>query len=309
MDARDRLAAYLVTQFVAVAVLSTAVAAMLGRFPFGDTHTTAAVTTPAAWVATTALDAATVVLFVVPLCASIGILVAGRSTADRSRVLVGAVIAVLAVPTLGAFGVAGFLVGSRVGQLLSVVLLVGGVPVLAGVVAQTLGLFAVADRTRADDAVDRARAPGDRTTLLLVGVVCLGALVGLAGVTGGADALVERDRIGTPQTAFAFTYDPVNETHGVLTVDHAGGDAVPRERLAVGGDGIAAVDGVDQSVGGTWAGEASVNRSGTRFVRPGDAVTVGVGSDCDVRVVYERRGRQSVATTLDRYECGDGERE
>ncbi|PSQ45569.1 hypothetical protein BRD17_01135 [Halobacteriales archaeon SW_7_68_16] len=209
---------------------------------------------------------------------------------------VGAAVAGLSVPTLAGIGVAGFLFGSRVGQFLAAVLLVAGVPVLASVVARALGLF---ER----NAGDRRCGTGDTARFAVAAVVVVGVLVGVAGVAGGADALVERELFTSPQTAFEFTYSPVTDTRGVLTVRHDGGDAVRADRLYVTGEGVAPVAGTDQGTG-VWAGEAAP-RPDERYVLPGNETTVGVTPGCDVRLVYRRTDATGDATTLAAYECGD----
>ena len=296
MNRRERLAVYLVVQFVAVAVLAAVVGRMLGRFPFGDPFTRPVATTVPTWVAMRTLEAAGVVLLLTYLGALVAVVGYGRSLVDGVRYWTAVGLTLCSLPALAAALVAGWYVtGFTVGRLLAVAALVGGVVLFALAVAGTLDLLG--DGTDATDGNAAAR-------LAFAGVVCVGLTVGVVGVAGGADLFVdERYGGGTPQTAFATTYEPVNETHGVLTIRHDGGDAIPREELYVEGSGITEVDGVDQTAG-PWAGETLRRDSGDRNVVAGNATTVGVRADCEVLVVYQREGGGSLgATTLDAYDC------
>jgi len=245
MNARDRLAVYLVGQFVAVTVLATLVGAMLGRFPFGGPLTRPVATTIPTWLAMRTLEAVGVLVLLGYVGAIAAVLLGGRSLVGRARYRSAVAITTLSLPCLVLLLVAGWVVvGARLGQLLAVTALVGGVGLLALVVAVTLGLLGgdrSGDAGVGDRSDDRSAGSGDgsgRDTapLVVAALVCLGVLVGVVGVAGGADALVEeRDRFGVPQAAFETTYEPVNETHGVLTVRHDGGDAIPRTELYVRG--------------------------------------------------------------------------
>ena len=297
MNRREKLAVYLAVQFVAVAVLAAVVGRMLGRFPFGDPFTRPVATTLPTWVAMRTLEAAGVVLLLAYLGALVAVVGYGRSLVDGVRYWTAVGLTLCSLPALAAALVAGWYVtGFTVGRLLAVAALVGGVVLFAVAVAGTLDLLG--DGT---DATDGNAA----TRLAFAGVVCLGLTVGVVGVAGGADVLVdERYGGGTPQTAFATTYEPVNETHGVLTIRHDGGDAIPREELYVEGAGITAVDGVDQTTPGPWAGETLRRDSGDRNVVAGNATTVGVRADCEVLVVYQLEGGGTLSgTTLDMSDC------
>ena len=297
MNRRERLAVYLVVQFVAVAVLAAVVGRMLGRFPFDDPSTRPVATTLPTWVAMRTLEAAGIVLLLTYLGALVAVVGYGRSLVDGVRYWTAVGLALCSLPVLAAALVAGWYVtGFTVGRLLAVAALVGGVVLFAVAVAGTLDLLG--DGTDATDGNAAAR-------LAFVGVVCVGLTVGVVGVAGGADVLVdERYGGGTPQAAFATTYEPVNETHGVLTIRHDGGDAISREELFVRGTGIAVVDGVDQTAPGPWAGETLRRDSGDRNVVAGNATTVGVRADCEVLVVYQREGGGTLSgTTLDVSDC------
>jgi len=301
-SARNSVVVFFVAQYVAVAALAATVATMLGRFPFGSSHTNAVVTGPATRVATTVLDAATLVLVLAPVCAVVVVAAFGSRVAERANVGIATLGAGLGVPSLAVLGVASFLFGFRVGQLVVVVLLVAGLPLVALLVARVLGLLGAGE----DDG-DRATPTGlgPTATLAVCGVVCLGVVVGLAGTTVGAETLVEHDRFATPQVAFEFSEEAVDGNRRSLTVRHAGGDAVQADRLFVTGDGVTEVAGADQAAG-TWAG-GTVQRGDRRLVGVGNETTVGVSRDCDVRVVYRPSDERRFATTLAMYECGEDE--
>jgi|GEM_PF-1906386 len=313
MNTREKLAVYLASQFVAVAVLAAVVASMLGRFPFGDPLVEPVATTLPTRVAMWTTGAVGLVVLLGYPAAIVAVLVYGRSLDDHARYWSAVGITALSLPMLGLVVAGGFLVGFRVGRLLAVAALVAGVLVLAVVVASTLGILRGDGADSDDDGNDAGNRGssgvelGETAMFALTAVVCLGVLVGLVGVAGGADALVdERTPFGNPQVAFETTYEPVNDTHGVLTIRHDGGDAVPRQELFVRGAGITGVDGVDQTEPGPWAGESLRRDGGEHRVEPGNATTVGVRADCEVDVVYQRTDPPA-ATTLDAYECPDHE--
>jgi len=308
MSTREKLAVYLAGQFVAVAALAAVVASMLGRFPFGDPLVRPVATTFPAWIAMRTTEAVGVVLLLVYPAALVAVVAYGRSLDDRTRYWSAVGITALSLPVLALVVASGFLVGFRVGRLLAVAALTAGILLLAAVVASTLGVLREEEANSVDESDpgnrDSTGGLGDGALLALAAVVCLGVLVGLVGVAGGADGFVDkRDELGPPQVAFATTYEPVNDTHGVLTIRHDGGDAVRRDRVFVRGTGTAGVDGVDQTEPGAWAGESLRRDGGERRVEPGNATTVGVRADCEVDVVYQRTGPPAAATTLDAYEC------
>jgi hypothetical protein len=304
MNRRERLAVYLVGQYVVLATLTVLVGRMLGRLPSGAGLSYPVPTTLPTRVAMRTLDAAGPALLLGYLVAVVAVVVAGRSRVDGSRYWTAVGVTALSLPGLVGVVVVGFVLGSAVGPLVFALALVAGGPGLAIGVAGWLGAFDDGD----EDATSESRSRivpglGGRATLAVVALLCLGVLVGVAGVGGGAEALVEeRGGFGTPQVAFATSYEAVDETHGVLTVRHDGGDAVPRTELYVRGAGITAVDGVDQTEAGEWAGDA-LWTDGAARVEPGNETTVGVRADCEVDVVYQRGGDYPAATTLDAYEC------
>lgn len=93
---------------------------------------------------------------------------------------------------------------------------------------------------------------------------------------------LSRPRI-SPQAIFEFSYD---DTTGTLTITHTSGESIVADRLSIRGRGITAVDGVDQTSAGPWAGDASGSIGGRQAVRAGDRVTVGVAPDYVVRLEW-----------------------
>lgn len=100
-----------------------------------------------------------------------------------------------------------------------------------------------------------------------------------------------------PQVAFAFEYDEAvtdSTDTGVLTVIHEGGDTVDSGQLTVEGDGITAVDGAQPDV--VAAGTDWASATGVEDVTAGTGLTVGVRSDCQLRLVWTADDGQSSAT-------------
>lgn len=90
-----------------------------------------------------------------------------------------------------------------------------------------------------------------------------------------------------PQVAFAFEYDAAATTSdddAVLTVVHEGGDNVDAGQLTVEGDGITTVDGAQPDV--VAAGTDWGSATGVEDVAAGTSLTVGVRSDCQLRLVW-----------------------
>jgi hypothetical protein len=281
MDARERLAAYLVGQVVAVTTLTLVVVAMLG---LGGTHVSRVLpTTPVVVVARGTVEAVTLAALACCLTVPVAILLGfGRGVDDRVRLWIAAGFALLGPATLAVGALVGFVVGYPFGRVITAVLLVVGLPALGWFVARLLG------------GVD-GDSVGPRFVAVVGVVVSAGLFVGVAAGVGATDALVtDHDRVGSPQVAFEFTYR-AGEDGGRLTVRHTGGDSLQREYLEVVGSGFAPVDGAEQTEPGEWEGGA---RDGV--VTVGNETTVGVTGDCDVRVVYRR---PPVVTTLDRYQC------
>lgn len=91
-----------------------------------------------------------------------------------------------------------------------------------------------------------------------------------------------------PQISFSFEYRGTDGS-GKLTITHSAGDTARVENLRIVGEGFADVDGVDMASPGQWQGTTSDGK-----VVAGERVTVGVQSDCEIRVVWEKEGQGAV---------------
>lgn len=197
---------------------------------------------------------------------------------------------VLALPT------AGYLVVRASRSIILAVLLV---PVgLLVVVGWTIVGLSVAGRWT-DRFETGAAFEGAFFNAVVLGIVVLGLLLGSGVLSSPADRVVER--VGMPPLVeFAFAVEATDDGRGVLTIAHSRGDVVRADRLIVGGSGLADVPGADQPPAGPWAGEVTYETAGRPAVGPNNTVTVGVESDCAVRVGYGIRGP---GATLDTYTC------
>lgn len=152
-----------------------------------------------------------------------------------------------------------------------------GVVVASGIALATLRVGVPSRRTIA----------GQFAHVGLAVVVLIGSFGGVALGVATQGVVVQSDRVSVPQTAFEVNYTATEDDRAVVTVTHAGGEAVPVERLALIGDGFANASSADQTAPGPWQGSVSGE---DRTVVEGDAVSLGVESDCTVRVVYEYAG-------------------
>lgn len=203
-------------------------------------------------------------------------------------------VAVLGLPGLGL--VVGLLAIVTADELLMLALVAGCVGVLA--VAFRVAL------DRGPDEPDEGHPWMVFANLGLVAVLLLGVSVGTVGAGGAVSGLVERQSVSPPMTAFEANYTAGESGRGVLTIRHAGGDAVVRDRLYLRGDGFAAVDGVDQTESGRWRGETSTNSAGEGpFVTVDDTVRVGVQADCTLRLVYTFEEFEDHRRTLAEFDC------
>lgn len=137
----------------------------------------------------------------------------------------------------------------------------------------------------------------------LVGLFLIGVVVGSTLAGSAAAGLVEQESATAPPATFEAKYTATEDsgTRGVLTIRHAGGDRIPRDRLYLTGYGFVAVAGVDQIRPGRWQGATSrISASENPLVTRSDTVAVGVRTDCVVRVVY-RRGNYEV--TIGQFNC------
>jgi len=126
-----------------------------------------------------------------------------------------------------------------------------------------------------------------------------------------ASTTVQSDSIGTfhstlpgstpsgtseaPQISFGFEYEETGDGVGIAEITHEGGDSVSRSQLFVRGTGFTDVEGADQTSAGQWAGTASGDDDA---VVAGDAVSVGVASDYELRVVWESADGDTSATLV-----------
>lgn len=130
--------------------------------------------------------------------------------------------------------------------------------------------------------------PGPTGTVLLLTVVLVaGVVVGSVGGFAFDDSFVANAEEIPPHTEWEADYRWADEAAGIMSVTHAGGDPVPADQLKIGSYHPRAAEEAMQNRSGPWAGEATGGSPGERLVTEGDKVTVGVQSDCFVRVYYE----------------------
>lgn len=180
-----------------------------------------------------------------------------------------------------------------------------GVPLAWGayglVAGGTLGGVAVVAFLVAVDRLDRDPSRRGAASLsvqfahvalfvLLVAGIVAGSAVGVGG-----QSLAVVDRHVPPNAAFEASYEATDDGQGLVTIRHAGGDAVDASDLSLYGEGFADVSGADQTGPGNWQGPTS-------GVGPGDSVTVGVEGDCRLRVVHTGNAG---STTLAVVECDE----
>lgn len=207
------------------------------------------------------------------------------SNRKRELTLLGAAL-VVGFPVLLLFAVSVFnLSNAPGGRYTTPVLLVLLLPSLA--VGAWLG-------RRHDDALPWV--PGLHT--LLAAALLTGLAVGGFAAPPVESAIIETGGSHAPQVTFDAEYDPAGNGTGVLTVTHAGGDAIQPDRLAIHTDDAAEVPDAVQTSSGPWRGEVSDGGA----VRRGDAVTIGVESDCTVRIVFVQGDRTG---TLQKFDCAE----
>ena len=107
-----------------------------------------------------------------------------------------------------------------------------------------------------------------------------------------------------PDADFEFE-ERTTDDGRVLVARHGGGDPVAADDLRLIGEGFADVEGADRTAPGPWSGDASGEfpRRDEPTVVEGDATTVGVTDDCEVRVVFSANPDNS--DTLGYYECSE----
>ncbi|WP_135664421.1 hypothetical protein [Halorhabdus rudnickae] len=100
-----------------------------------------------------------------------------------------------------------------------------------------------------------------------------------------------------PTATFEATYGSERRT---ATIIHAGGDAIPRSRLVLRGEGFRSDPDVEQDEPGRWAGDSS---GPSAAVEPGDSITVGIYPGATIELRYHPIGRGAVET-LRTFEAG-----
>ncbi|WP_277541340.1 hypothetical protein [Haloarcula laminariae] len=104
----------------------------------------------------------------------------------------------------------------------------------------------------------------------------------------------------TPQAVFEFEFDESAagaSNEGVLRITHSGGDNIDAARLYIRGTGIVETSGATPDV--TEQDTDWGSATGTTEVTAGTEITVGVTSDCDIRVVW---ATESTSQTLASYQ-------
>lgn len=139
-------------------------------------------------------------------------------------------------------------------------------------------------------------SPATFLNLAVVALFVAGAALGAGVLAGPTAGLVEDVDLGASTTAWDFEYEPTGDDRGVLTVTHDGGDKAAVDHLYVRGDGFADVAGAKQTGPGPWTGETTGDT-----VVAGDSTTVGVTSDCEIRLVYQNT---AAVQTIGYHECG-----
>mgnify|MGYP000400986852 CR=1 FL=1 len=121
--------------------------------------------------------------------------------------------------------------------------------------------------------------------ILMVAITVILAAVIASFVLGLGDQAQQ----ATPQASFSFDYDGSGGS-GELTITHDGGDSIAADELYIRGS-----DGAGTSYGGTWGDNG--NPSGSSEVTAGNTWSrSSVGSDYDLRVVYETQEGDTSAT-------------
>ncbi|WP_136689557.1 hypothetical protein [Halorhabdus amylolytica] len=93
-----------------------------------------------------------------------------------------------------------------------------------------------------------------------------------------------------PTATFEATYGSERRT---ATIIHAAGDAIPRSRLLLQGEGFRPDPNVDQDEPGRWAEDPS---GLSTAVEPGDSITVGIYPGATIELRYRPIGRGEVET-------------
>ncbi|WP_254838256.1 hypothetical protein [Natronomonas marina] len=195
---------------------------------------------------------------------------------------------------------AAFTLGNRVVVQRGGVVLTGGL-LLVGIVGAAGALLMGGRWLLRETAVGVSGVP-----LALV-AVCLLAFVAVLPVATGVAADLTADYPGKGLAQFDVEERTTADGTRVVVFTHDGGDPLPATGLRIVGEGFADADAsADQTAPGAWKGEASgefPRREGD-YVVEGDAVTVAVGAECQIRVVRVETGN---SRTLRPHDCSDDE--
>ena len=143
----------------------------------------------------------------------------------------------------------------------------------------------VETRTDGAVAVIEYRGPADEFGEFIA--TFIGQFVFGLGVSVGGSSRSTSPR--PPAISFQFDYEETGDGRGQLTIVHEGGDSVGAKNLRIVGDRFADVEGVEMTSPGPWQGGTSDGE-----VLAGNRVTVGVQSDCEIRVVWEGGDQSAV---------------
>jgi flagellin-like protein len=139
--------------------------------------------------------------------------------------------------------------------------------------------------------------------ILMVAITVILAAVIATFVLG----LGEQVSSTSPQASFTFQFSEENaNTDGVLSITHDGGDTIKAKEIYVRGQNGSNAGGgnindhwknfVDGSVSGAHGGTASAEKQGESAVAGGDYIEFGVGTDGEMRTVYEANEGDTSAT-------------
>ncbi|WP_324758164.1 type IV pilin N-terminal domain-containing protein [Haloarcula montana] len=135
--------------------------------------------------------------------------------------------------------------------------------------------------------------------ILMVAITVILAAVIASFVLG----LGDQTQSATPQASFSFDYDagPGNDTEGVLSITHDGGDTLNGDEVYVRGsgltdDGAGSIPAADYDLDRNTSPASWSNAGGSTEISAGNGVDVAVRNFYDIRVVYESAEGDSSAT-------------
>jgi flagellin-like protein len=129
--------------------------------------------------------------------------------------------------------------------------------------------------------------------ILMVAITVILAAVIATFVLGLGEQVSET----APQATFEFEWDDSSGNQDALNITHDGGDTITAKNLYARGDeGDNGDSGISQ-LGNSWDGLKDGPGSGESEVSAGQEATVnGIGSDGQVRVIWEPSGGDNSAT-------------